>query len=149
VPARTQELERLQGIGKPTVKCVICKTGGTEPGVATVMLARGTTAVIIKNVPAEICSNCGEYYLSENVSQKVYSQAEEAVRRRAEIEVVQYVAYRTDCRRGARTPDEASREQIATVGGARKQKEKSPAGRLGSLSRVDSIQKKDHQLTDN
>lgn len=74
------------------MKCVICKTGETEPGVATVTLTRRTTAVIIKNVPAEICSNCGEYYLSEEVSRKVHAQAEEAVRRRAEIEVVQYAA---------------------------------------------------------
>ena len=74
------------------MKCVICKTGETEPGVATVVLSRGNTAVIIKNTPAEVCSNCGEYYLSEEVSLKVHAQAEAAVRRRAEIEVVQYAA---------------------------------------------------------
>ena len=74
------------------MRCVICKTGKTEPAFVTVTLTRGDTSVIIKNTPAQICTTCGEYYLSEEVARKVYAQAEEAVRRRAELEVVQYAA---------------------------------------------------------
>ncbi len=74
------------------MKCVICKTGDTKPGMATVTLLRGETTVLIKDTPAEVCENCGEYYLDEVVSRKIYAQAEEAVQRRAEVEILRYAA---------------------------------------------------------
>lgn len=74
------------------MKCVICKTGDTRPGTATVTLQRGETTVLIKEVPAEVCGNCGEYYLDDEVARRVYGQAEDAVNRRAEIEILRYAA---------------------------------------------------------
>lgn len=47
------------------MKCVICKTGETAPGKVTVTLQRDEATVLIKDVPAEVCDNCGEYYLTE------------------------------------------------------------------------------------
>ncbi len=72
--------------------CVICKTGETRPGKVTVTLQRGETIVLIKEVPAEVCRNCGEYYLDEAVTRKVYAQAEDAVNRRTEVEILRYAA---------------------------------------------------------
>jgi YgiT-type zinc finger domain-containing protein len=74
------------------MKCVICKTGEIKPGLVTVTLLRGDTTVLIKGTPAEVCENCGEYYLGEVVAHKVYAQAEEAVQRRAEVEILRYAA---------------------------------------------------------
>ncbi len=74
------------------MKCAICKHDETEPGTVTVTLQRGQTVVIIKDVPAEICRNCGEYYLSETVTEHVFAQAEDAVSRRAEVEILRYAA---------------------------------------------------------
>ena len=74
------------------MKCSICRTGNTEPGHVTVTLERGDTVVVIKQVPAGVCRNCGEYYLEEAVAQRVYTQADEAVARHAEVEVLQYAA---------------------------------------------------------
>ena len=45
------------------MKCVICKNGETRDGAATVTLERGGATVVVKEVPAEVCGNCGEYYL--------------------------------------------------------------------------------------
>jgi len=78
-------------MGAP-MKCVICKTGETKPGLVTVTLLRGDTTVLINGTPAEVCENCGEYYLGEVVARKVYAQAEEAVQRRAEVEILRYAA---------------------------------------------------------
>jgi len=47
---------------------------------------------VIKKVPAELCDNCGEYYLDDTVAEWVYSQAENASARSAEVEVLQYAA---------------------------------------------------------
>lgn len=72
--------------------CVICKHGETVPGTTTVVLQRGETTVVIKNVPAEICDNCGEYYLSEEITRRVLALAEAAVAQGAEIEVLRFAA---------------------------------------------------------
>ena len=74
------------------MKCVICKQGQTRNGMTTVTLARGQTTIVIKDVPAEICENCAEYYLNEEVTEKVQTLAERAVQNGAEIEVLRYAA---------------------------------------------------------
>ena len=74
------------------MKCVICKQGQTDKGFTTVTLERGHTKVVIKDVPAEVCENCGEYYLSEDVTGKVQNLAEQAFKNGVEIEVLRYAA---------------------------------------------------------
>ncbi len=74
------------------MKCVICKLGETNAGLTTVTLERGHAAVIIRDVPADICENCGEYYLSEAVAEKVQNLAEHAFQHGVEIEVLRYAA---------------------------------------------------------
>jgi len=72
------------------MKCLICKTGETKKGTTTVTLEREDTVVVIKDVPAQVCDNCGEYYLSEDVSTRIYTLAEEAVEREVELELLKY-----------------------------------------------------------
>lgn len=74
------------------MKCVICKTGQTHPGLTTVTLQRGNTVVVTRDVRAEICENCGEYYLSEPAASRVYADADETARRRVEVEIQRYAA---------------------------------------------------------
>jgi YgiT-type zinc finger domain-containing protein len=74
------------------MKCVICKLGETEPGLVTVTLERGETVVIVKQVPARVCRDCGEYYLGETEAARVLSLAESAFAKQAEIEVLRYAA---------------------------------------------------------
>ena len=72
--------------------CVICKLGETASGLTRVVLQRGETTVVIKDVPADICDNCGEYYLSEEITGRVLALAEQAVAQGAEIEVLRFAA---------------------------------------------------------
>ncbi len=74
------------------MKCLICKQGEATPGEVTITLQRSDTIVVLKGVPAEICANCGEYYLSEEVARRVLRRAEEAVARGAEVEIVRFAA---------------------------------------------------------
>lgn len=48
--------------------------------------------MVFKEVPAEVCENCGEYYLSESVTAQLYTRAEQAVAAHAELEVIRYAA---------------------------------------------------------
>ena len=74
------------------MNCLICKHGETHAGNVTVTLQRDETTVIIKDVPGEVCENCGEYDLSETVTGQVLEIAEEAAERHAEIEVIRFAA---------------------------------------------------------
>lgn len=69
------------------MKCVVCKHGGTEVGHTTVTLERGQTVVVFRNVPAQVCANCGEAYVSEEVTAQLLKEAEEAVRARVQVDV--------------------------------------------------------------
>ena len=74
------------------MKCTICKHGETRPGQVTVTLERNGSTVIFKGVPADVCENCGEYYLSEDVTRILLEQAEAAIQRGAEIEILRFAA---------------------------------------------------------
>jgi YgiT-type zinc finger domain-containing protein len=82
---------RLQGQEK-AMKCVICRQGNTTPGLVTVSLQRGESTIIFKGVPAEVCENCGEYYLTEAVTERLLAKAEEAVKNGAEVEILRFAA---------------------------------------------------------
>lgn len=74
------------------MKCAICKTGNAHPGKATFTLQRGRTVVVVRDVPAEVCENCGEYYLDEVTARRVYADAELSVQRHVEVEIQTYAA---------------------------------------------------------
>ena len=74
------------------MKCALCKNGESEPGTATVTLNRGETTVVIKGVPAEVCDNCGEYYLDEDTTRRVMELARRVVQHGAEVEIITYAA---------------------------------------------------------
>ena len=74
------------------MKCVLCRQGETNPGSVTVTLQRNDTTVIIKDVPADVCENCGEYYLSDKITDKVHAMGEDAVRKGAEVEILRFAA---------------------------------------------------------
>jgi len=69
------------------MKCVICKHGETEAGHTTVTLERGQTLLVFRNVPAQVCANCGEAYVSEETTAQLLEEAEEAVRARVQVDV--------------------------------------------------------------
>ncbi|MEC4895397.1 MAG: type II toxin-antitoxin system MqsA family antitoxin [Oscillatoria sp. PMC 1051.18] len=74
------------------MQCVICKHGETQLGQVTVTLERDCSLVVLKQVPAEICANCGEYYLSESVTEEVLQIAEEAISKKVEVQILKYAA---------------------------------------------------------
>lgn len=69
------------------MKCVICKQGETRPGHTTVTLERGQAVLVFRNVPAQVCTNCGEAYVSEEVTAQLLEEAEEAVQARVQVDV--------------------------------------------------------------
>jgi YgiT-type zinc finger domain-containing protein len=77
---------------KTIMKCVICKAGETRPGKATVTLERNGATLVVKGVPADVCSNCGEEYLDAQTSELLLRSAEEAVSSGVRVSVRDYLA---------------------------------------------------------
>ena len=74
------------------MKCILCKHGETRSGKTTVTLQRDQTTVLVKQVPADICENCGEYYLSAEVTERILARAESAASSGAELEIFRFAA---------------------------------------------------------
>lgn len=74
------------------MKCMLCREGETRPGKVTVTLEREGAVIVIKEVPAEVCNNCGEYYLSEEITREVLRLAEAGIEKGVEVEVIRFAA---------------------------------------------------------
>ncbi|MEA1911666.1 MAG: type II toxin-antitoxin system MqsA family antitoxin [Spirochaetota bacterium] len=74
------------------MKCAICNNGNTENGYATVVLESGNTTIVFKKVPAKICKNCGEEYISSDVNNALLKQARKELKRGVTLEMVDFAA---------------------------------------------------------
>lgn len=74
------------------MKCAICRVGETATGTTTVTLEKNEMTFVIKKVPAEICRNCGEYYLDETTAGRVTALATQAAAKGQEVQILKYVA---------------------------------------------------------
>lgn len=66
---------------------VICKHGETEPGLTSVTVERGGLTMVLKSVPAQVCPNCGEAYVSVKIASKLLEDAEGPARAGAVVDV--------------------------------------------------------------
>lgn len=74
------------------MKCVICKQAETKLGTTTVTLERDGLTCVIKRVPAQVCLNCGEDYVDEDVTGDLLKSAEQMVKVATQVDIRQYVA---------------------------------------------------------
>lgn len=72
--------------------CVICKHGQTQPDHTTVTLERDGMTLVVKAVPAEVCSNCGEAYVDAETTEQILHAAEDAARAGVQVDIREYVA---------------------------------------------------------
>jgi YgiT-type zinc finger domain-containing protein len=72
--------------------CVICKHGQTHPQAVSVTLERGPLTLVFKSVPADVCENCGEQYVSSQTSTRLLEEAEKAAAAGVQVEVRAFAA---------------------------------------------------------
>ena len=73
------------------MKCVVCKLGQTREGHTTVTLERDGAALVVRKVPAQVCDNCGEAYVTAEVTKKLLQSAREALRDGVEVDIREFV----------------------------------------------------------
>ena len=74
------------------MKCAICHEGYTKPGHINSKLERDGTFVIVKQVPALICDNCGEEYLEDGIAEKLLAQVETVFISGNPVEIIDFAA---------------------------------------------------------
>lgn len=72
------------------MKCVICKHGETRLGTTTVTLERGNVTLVIKDVPARVCANCGEAYFDADITDTLLEMMNTAVASGVQVEIRAY-----------------------------------------------------------
>ena len=72
--------------------CVICKHGDTQPGTTRIAVERGPTVLVVRGVPAEVCDNCGEAYLSADAVDRLQQMLTVAAQGGVQVEVREYIA---------------------------------------------------------
>ena len=74
------------------MKCAICRNGNTEDGYTTVVLEKDKTTLVFKHVPAKICDNCGEEYISSEVNKTLLRHAREELKRGVTLGMLDFAA---------------------------------------------------------
>lgn len=75
------------------MNCPICHNGETQPGRTTITLSKpGGATVVFKNVPADICDNCAEAYVSEETTSALLAQARAATDAGVEVDIRSFAA---------------------------------------------------------
>ena len=72
------------------MECVICKNGNTEHGIVTFTLERNGVIIVFKNVPALVCKNCGDFYLTEETTTLLLERAEKTLEKGVEFEIINF-----------------------------------------------------------
>lgn len=70
-------------------QCPVC--GGTKRrGTTTFTVDYKSGILVVRNVPAEICSQCGEEWIGDEVAAKLETVAETARKEKKQVEVVDF-----------------------------------------------------------
>src|SRR5258706_15813995 len=57
--------------------CVVCKNKKMTRGTTVLPIERGKAVLLVTNIPARICANCGEPYIDEKTAKEVEALANE------------------------------------------------------------------------
>lgn len=74
------------------MNCIVCRHGDTHPGTTTVTFHRDGRTLVVNEVPAEVCENCGEAYVAEEVTAELLRMATEARQAQAIVLVRDYAS---------------------------------------------------------
>jgi YgiT-type zinc finger domain-containing protein len=76
-----------RGEATDSAQCPMCPVGTLREGTTTLTMERGEATIVVKEVPADVCDICGEAFIDEDASEKVYEQTEAAVENGVKVNV--------------------------------------------------------------
>ncbi len=61
------------------MKCLVCKYNRFKKGTTVLPIERGNAILLITDIPARVCENCGETYLDEETAQGIQDLANQTL----------------------------------------------------------------------
>ncbi|WP_045213595.1 type II toxin-antitoxin system MqsA family antitoxin [Desulfonatronovibrio magnus] len=74
-----------------TKGCPLCG-GKQNPGTTTFTVDKGSVLVVVRNVPAMVCDQCGEAWIMDSVAEDLERIVSEARSKRSQVEVIDMAA---------------------------------------------------------
>ncbi|HXL57774.1 MAG TPA: type II toxin-antitoxin system MqsA family antitoxin [Chitinophagaceae bacterium] len=72
------------------MKCIVCKNGDTEKKKVNFTGTQQGYFLVVKDVEADVCNNCGEiYYTSENMN-FIEAKIKEALKNSEKVEILKF-----------------------------------------------------------
>ena len=71
--------------------CVLCK-GEVKSGRVNFPVDEEGNFILIKGVPAQICEQCGEFFLEDDVAEAIEEIVKNAKRSNVEVEILKFAA---------------------------------------------------------
>jgi YgiT-type zinc finger domain-containing protein len=81
-----------QKVDPMSITCPVCQEGTTRPGTTSYTFERDGRVLVVNEVPADVCSHCGEAWLADLVAGHVLSLAAEVRRGPESFLIREYVA---------------------------------------------------------
>ncbi len=60
---------------KTIMQCLVCKNDKFTQGLTSLNIERGVAILVITDIPARVCTNCGEPYIEADIARDVQSLA--------------------------------------------------------------------------
>lgn len=70
-------------------KCPECG-GATRPGTTTFTVDLGFGVIVVRNVPATVCSQCGADWIADNIAERLEAMVNDARTRQRQVEVTAF-----------------------------------------------------------
>ena len=74
------------------MNCIVCKKGSTRLEKVTVSIDKNDTVVVIRDVPAQVCSTCGEEYINATTMKDIERLVKTAQKAGMSIAIQQFHA---------------------------------------------------------
>lgn len=74
------------------MKCPVCKNGETQKGKVVVTLSKGDFITVYRNVPADICQNCGEEFVDSSIAHSLLELSNETLQKGVIVDIRDYRA---------------------------------------------------------
>ena len=70
-------------------RCPLCG-GRKQPGKTTYSVDLGSGVILVRNVPATVCAQCGEAWIEHHIAQKLEQITQDAREKGLQVEVVAF-----------------------------------------------------------
>ena len=70
-------------------RCPLCG-GAKRPGKCTFTADIGVSVVVVRNVPATVCSQCGEEWIADETARELARYTEEARKKKEQVAIIAF-----------------------------------------------------------